>query len=281
MSKTIAIINNEFTSKIEGSRYLLAQMVERWKNGGFEISVSAGCKFIPADLAILHVDTTVVGDEYMELASRYPVVLNGKVRDILKSSVSQYLLAKDDTYEGPVIVKTNANYGGFNEFVIAAESGKATWYDPDTERPWRKREVMDSMNYPVFSSISDVPPGVWKNDRLVVEKFLPERLENGDYRCRSYFFFGRQEFATWISSPRPVFKTPMATGTGVIREIPQSLRDIRKRSGFDFGKFDYTEVNGEVFVYDMNKTPAFGTVMQSLFSTGELDTFASAIHDFL
>lgn len=280
MPNSIAIITNEFTSKIEGSRYMLAHLVERWKNEGIDIHVTAGCNFIPADLAFMHVDTTVVPDQYLELASRYPVVINGRVRDILKSSVSQYLLTQNDTYQGPVIVKTNANYGGVNEFIIATESGQATWYDPDTERPWRKREIMDSLNYPVFERLAEVPPGVWKNDRLVVEKLLPERLENGDYRCRSYFFLGDQEHAVWISSPRPVFKSNTSTGRGVLDEIPQAIRDIRKASGFDYGKFDYTEVNGEVFVYDMNKTQAFGNEMLSLISAGKLDDFARQIHAF-
>lgn len=93
MPNSIAIITNEFTSRIEGSRYMLAQLMERWKNEGIEIYETAGCNFIPADLAFMHVDTTVVADEYLELASRYPAaVVNGKVRDILKRSVSQYLL---------------------------------------------------------------------------------------------------------------------------------------------------------------------------------------------
>lgn len=280
MPNSIAIITNEFTSRIEGSRYMLAHLVERWKNEGIEIHITAGCNFIPADLAFMHVDTTVVPDEYLELASRYPAVINGKVRDILKRSVSQYLLTQNDTYQGPVIVKTNANYGGFNEFVIATESGQATWYDPDTERPWRKREIMDSLKYPVFNRLTEVPPGVWKNDRLVVEKFLPERLDNGDYRCRSYFFLGEQEHAVWLSSPRPVFKSTTSTGMGVLDEIPQAIREIRNASGFDYGKFDYTEVNGEVFVYDMNKTQAFGSEMLTLISASKLDDFARQIHAF-
>jgi hypothetical protein len=281
MPGSIAIITNEFTSRIEGSRYFLARMVERWKNQGWKVDVTGGCHHVPADLAILHVDTTVVAEEYLALGKRYPVALNGTVKDILKTSISKYLLKRDDLYEGPVIVKTNTNYGGVNEFKIAAESGRSAWNDPDIERPWRKREIMDSLNYPVFAKLGDVPQGVWKNDRLVVEKLLPERLENGDYRCRTYIFFGEQEFAAWFVSPKPVIKSAVATSMGVLDTIPQSLRDLRKASGFNFGKFDYTEVGGKVFVYDMNKTPAFGIEMQSLIPRQKLDDLANEIHKFV
>ena len=183
MPGSIAIITNEFNRKIEGSRYFLAYMVKYWKQQGIKVHVTAGCKYIPADLAFLHVDTSVVADEYIELGRRYPVALNGRVKSILKTSISKYLLKRDDHYSGPVIVKTDANYGGVNEFVNAAKSGHSAWIDPEVERPWRKREILDSINYPVFQSLAEVPSGVWKNNKLIVEKFLPERLENGEYRC--------------------------------------------------------------------------------------------------
>ncbi len=229
----------------------------------------------------MHVDTTVVADEYLGLGKRYPVTINGQVKDILKTSISRYLLKRGDSYPGPVIVKTNANYGGVNEFIIANESGQTAYPDPDVERPWRKREIMDSLHYPIFERMSDVPAGVWKNDRLVVEKFLPERLDNGEYRCRTYYFFGEQEFAAWMSSPRPVIKSSVSTAVGLLDEIPPSLSAIRKASGFNYGKFDYTEIDGEVHVYDMNKTPASGNEIVNLFSSRKLEEFANEIHAFV
>lgn len=280
MLDSIAIITNESTSRIEDSRYLLSLLATRWKQQGFKIHVSAGCHYTPADLAFMHVDTTVVADQYLALGRRYPVTINGGVRDILKTSISKNLLKRDDRYSGPVIVKTNANYGGVNEFIIATENGRAVYSDPDVERPWRKREIMDSLKYPIFDKLSDVPPGVWKNDRLVVEKFLPERLENGDYRCRTYIFFGEQDFAAWLCSPDPVIKSTVASRMGVLDEIPNAIRELRRTSGFNYGKFDYTEVDGEVFVYDMNKTPACGTEMRSLIPDWKLDDLANEIHAF-
>jgi len=229
---------------------------------------------------VLHVDTTVVADEFFDLASRYPVTLNDKVKDILKTSISKHLLKRDDPYQGAVIVKTNANYGGVNEFNNATASGRSTWYDPALERPWRKREIMDSLNYPIFDNLSAVPPGVWKNDKLVVEKFLPERLENGDYRCNTCYFFGEQAFAAWMSAPRPVIKSSVATALGLVDAVPPSISAIRKASGLNYGKIDYTEVNGEVYVYDINKTPALGEKILSLLPSRTLSDFANEIHSF-
>ena len=125
-----------------------------------------------------------------------------------------------------------------------------------------------------------MPTGVWKNNKLIVEKFLPERLENGDYRCCTYVFFGEQEYAFWATSPKPVVKSSVATELGMIDEIPQSIREIRKASEFDYGKFDYTEVDGEVIVYDMNKTPALGEKYVAMIPDLNLKAFADEILSF-
>lgn len=280
MAQSIAIISNEFNCKIEDSRYFLARLLKFWKQQGIKIHITAGPNYKPADVALLHVDTTVVADEYFDLSSRYPVVLNESVKDILKTTISRYLLKRNDSYQGPVIVKTNENYGGVNEFINAVKTGQSAWYDPEVERPWRKRVIMDSLKYPVFENLSTVPPGVWKNDKLIVEKFLPERLDNGDYRCRTYYFFGEQEFGAWMTSPKPVIKSSVANAVGLLDEIPQALRDIRNASGFNYGKFDYTEIDGEVYVYDMNKTPASSPRLIELFSNGKWEDFANEIHKF-
>ena len=280
MPGSIAIITNEFNSKIEGTRYFLAHLVSLWSQQGLKVHVTEGCNYIPADIAFLHVDTSVVADEYLELGKRYPVTLNGNVKSILKSTISKYLLKRGDPYPGPVIIKTDANYGGANEFVNAVRSGRREWIDPEVERPWRKREVMDSLNYPVLDSLSEVPTGVWKNKRLVVEKFLPERLENGDYRTGTYVFFGKQECAFWMTSPKPVVKSAVSNDLGLIDKIPQSLRQIRKTSGFDYGKFDYTEVDGEVIVYDMNKTPALGSKLVDIISNQKMRDLAGEVFSF-
>jgi hypothetical protein len=281
MPASISIVTHELSAEMRGSRYFVAQLAALWERQGLNVNATAGCRFIPAELALMHVDTSLVGEEYLSLGHRYPLTLNGRVEDIRKTSISDYLLKKDDAYSGPVIVKTNENYGGLNEFRMRNRFNESIIPPSFIDRPWRKREIMDSLNYPVFEKLADVPSGVWKNPRLIVEKFLPERLDNGDYKGRVYLFFGREEFVCWFSSPKPVIKSTVATDKGVLDSVPPALRHLRTEHGFDFGKFDYTEVDGEVCVYDMNKTPAFGPEMRELITQAKMEKFAQEVHEFL
>ena len=80
---------------------------------GTRVIVHEGTAKSPrADLALLHVDRTVVPDEYIEALGRYPVVINGATRDIGKRVISANLVGPYDDYRGPAIVKTNANASG-------------------------------------------------------------------------------------------------------------------------------------------------------------------------
>lgn len=280
MPNSIAILTNEHCSEILGTHYYLALLAEIWKQQGIQVHVTAGCNYIPADLAILHVDSTVVGDDYLELAARYPVAINGSVKDISKSTFSRQLLNRDDPYRGQVIVKTDANYGGLLEYETGVNSGETIFVPEEFERPWRKRDHLDSYNYPVFEAIKSVPQGVWKNKKLIVEKFLPERLQNGDFKHRCYLFFGNQELGMWFAAPQAVFKGATSTSRGLTDQIPESLREMRKASGFGYGRFDYSLVDGKVILFDMNKTPALGERSLSVVSREMTLAFARAISDF-
>lgn len=280
MSKTIAILTDERCSNILETGYYLAELARAWQDRGIRVLTTAGCHYVPADIAILHIDQTVVGNEYLDLAARYPVTINGTVKDISKSRFSRQLLRNNDIYDGPVIVKTDANYGGVIEHELAIRTGQAPDVPPDFERPWRKRSVLDSYNYPVFDHMNDVPRGVWKNDRLIVEKFLPERLDNGEFRYRCYLFFGEQEMGMWFSAPQSVIKGSTSTSRGVTENIPDLVREMRRSFGFDYGRFDYTEIDGEVNLFDMNKTPALGTLTLSLVPKSVTQAFANEIMGF-
>lgn len=281
MPKSIAILTNEYCTDMLTSNYYLGHLARVWQQQGIDVYTSAGCFYKPADIAILHVDTTVVADEYLELGERYPITINGGVKDISKSSFSGQLLNRDDPYQGQVIVKTDANYGGVIEYGMNCQEGRSVYVPEDFERPWRKRETLDSFNYPIFDRISDVPQGVWKNSKLVVEKFLPEQLENGEYRSRGYLFFGEEEIALWFAAPQPVIKGSTSTSRGSSDHIPEALREMRKSSGFGYGRFDYTEVDGEVNLFDLNKTPALGALSLSLLSEEKTLAFANEISSLM
>src|SRR5262245_35758307 len=84
-----------------------------WRPAGVDVVVHQGLRNAPeADLAILHVDLTVTPPEYLELGARYPRCLNLAVTDISKRRISRNLVTRDDDYDGPVMVKTDRNYGG-------------------------------------------------------------------------------------------------------------------------------------------------------------------------
>jgi hypothetical protein len=85
--------------------------------------------------------------------------------------------------------------------------------------------------------------------------------DGSDFCCRHWLFFGPQEIHKRTLSPSPVVKIGAArkgrlsSNERIADPIPEELRTIRERMGFDYGKFDYGIVNGKVFLYDVNRTP--------------------------
>jgi hypothetical protein len=208
-----------------------------------------------ADVLIFHVNLTVVPQEYIRAAERYPVVINRNVIDISKPAFSQIMVKQDDHYSGPVIVKTRNNYGGVPERRISNSIIDKVYQQFECLRSWRYIKYLKE--YPVFESIQKVPCEVWQNEHLVVEKFLPEHGSDGYYRVREWVFLGNQELHFMNISREPIIKS-----TNTFRkeyfpadEVPIELRAIRNEFGFDYGKFDYSIQNGEPILFDINKTP--------------------------
>jgi hypothetical protein len=239
--------------------YLLRRLCDVWERQGAQVSVVrvARTPWPEADLAILHPDITTLGDEYRAILAHYPCVINGRVTDISKRVISELILARDDEYSGPVIVKTNANFGGLRESPLAHSLKK-----PGTV-PWQQLRSMT--DYPIFDRLSSVPGGVWENPRLVVEKFLPERIDVNhgvnhgaeEYVLRVWVFLGHQSIHYRCISRSPVIK-----GRNTVRRelldvdaVPAELRARRAELGFDYGKFDYALVDGRAVLYDANRTP--------------------------
>jgi hypothetical protein len=78
---------------------------------------------------------------------------------------------------------------------------------------------------------------------------------DGLYALRSWLFFGREEYSLRLYGRQPVVKARCAVKWEYLHAVPEFLRAERKRLQFDFGKFDYVEHDGEVFLLDANKTP--------------------------
>ena len=98
-----------------------------------------------------------------------------------------------------------------------------------------------------------MPGGVWRNSNLVVQRFAAER-DGNEYCCRHWVFFGNQEVSRRSLSPDPIVKVSGKLEP-ISDPVPQELRAIRAQLGFDYGKFDYGIVDGEVVLYDTNRTP--------------------------
>src|SRR5690606_34611604 len=109
-------------------------------------------------------------------------------------------------------------------------------------------------DYPVLPGIKAVPGWVWKRQDLIVERFMPER--HGDlYSIRGWLFFGDRSYAYRLFSRNPVVKVGNITHREILDSVPPELESLRQSHGFDFGKFDYVEMDGRAVVIDMNKTP--------------------------
>jgi hypothetical protein len=201
------------------------------------------------------------------------VVLNRDVLDIRKRTFSRNLVSQTDDYDGPVIIKTDANSGGKPENLVLRRS---LWYRRGIFLAGEYLRVMRrflstlslerlaytrtlySDSYPIYPSKEQVPHGVFENPYLVVERFLPET--NGPfYYSRSYSFLGDEGVGVRLKSKNPVVKNAVAPGGLEFISVDESIVAARKALGFDYGKFDYVLHDGEAVLLDINKTPFPGT----------------------
>lgn len=251
----VAIITHEIDD-FHHSSYLLRHLSRIWERDGITVTIIKGVdQTLPeADLAILHTDITAIGEDYKRIINHYPLVINGAVTDISKTVFSDLIVARHDAYAGKVIVKTNANFGGMRE--RQKKSNEGDWESNiDIQRPWRRVEWMD--DYPIYDSPSAVPSGIWRNDKLVVEKFLPEQNSQGEYLLKIWVFLGDQGIYYQCVSSEPVIKSRNLIRREFldVKDVPEPIREVRSRMGFDYGKFDFAMHQGEPVLYDVNRTP--------------------------
>lgn len=249
---------------LRSQRYLINLMAAEWRREGIEFKELCGAdRFEDADVAVQHVNLTVVPDEYRQLLARYPVVVNGRALDVSKSHVSTSLVGPDDDYPGPVIVKTNLNFGGRPEEIVRRS-------EPFWQRGWNRlvlrltgrrpsltRTTRTLRHYPIFGSIADVPEAVFGNPHLVVEKFLPE-FQEGCYWLRKYLFFGQCHLGSRSAAQARIVKAGNTLRSEEI-PVPNAIHERRAELGFDYGKFDYVVHDGQPVLLDANRTPTYRT----------------------
>src|ERR1700758_4802713 len=96
--------------------FLLRKLAGRWLDAGHDISLVEGLGNWPdADIAIMHIDLSVVPVAYSEAAKRDPVGVNGAAVDMRTRKVSRTLVSRSDPWTGPVMIKTDLNFSGIPE----------------------------------------------------------------------------------------------------------------------------------------------------------------------
>jgi hypothetical protein len=259
----IVIVTHEH-DEFAGTGYVMRGICDAWCDDGMKVSVLRGVgERVSADLAILHVDLTVVPREYIEFMREYPLAINAAVADISKRRISCNVVTRGDGYDGPVIVKTNLNFGGKPEGDVACKTSLVRKYIRGVRRrlPWSWRSEIGAWDYPIFDSVAQLPRAVWYNPALVVERFLPER-QDGLYCTRSWIFLGDAERNVLMYAKQPIIKSRVAVRIEPAA-VPDELRQIRRNLGFDYGKFDYAIVDGRVVLYDANKTPTLTNIQDN------------------
>lgn len=282
-SPRILVLTHRF-DRFERDRYVLSLHAAYWRAAGCSVEVRAG-PFGPADadLVIVHVDRTVVPPEYAAFARRFPAAVNLGATDLSKRRVSRQLATEGDPYDGPVIVKSDRNCGGRPELRHLSRSGPLGRLAKSVlvRRSWQRTGFLDPEGYPIYPCAAKVPRAVWRNPRLVVEKFLVERSPDGLYVGRSWMFAGPVDTVRVLASNSPIVKAASVVRREIADEVPDELRERRRELGLDFGKFDYAMVDGRPVLYDASRTPTYGAASPPADVEARNRALSAAIHAWL
>jgi len=261
MIKSIAVIFHEHERKRNLPDFAIWHLARIWREQGLEVRFLFGTKkYLPADLAIVHVDLTVVPQEYIEFARRYPVSLNGRIKDIRKSLISKNRVFLDDGYEGPVIVKSELNYAGQPKRKLLRSALSRALFRMACHWPFKwpagshpEPYFRSPADYLIFRSPSLVPADWFGRDDILVEKFVPE-IQDGLYCLRSFSFLGNHGICTLRKSRHPIVNLSTTIHREVVDVHPEIMK-LTQALGFEYGKFDYVIHDGVPVLLDANKTP--------------------------
>lgn len=240
--------------------YILSFVCDRWRDAGIEIVVlDDPARRVEADVAIMHVDGTRRAEAYEAVIEHYPRVINGRVRDISKRRISGHLVSGRSSCPDPVIVKTNGNSLDYPDVARRMKDGglPRVWAGILDRLLPTWRAIRRTGSYPIYPSARQVPWMVWRDPRLVVERFLPERADEF-YCLRTWVFLGLAEKVSRSFSLSPVVKRANIVRSEFITELPEEIREARRRLGFDYGKFDFVIHDRQPILLDTNSTPMCG-----------------------
>jgi len=269
---SIAILFHESARPSKFQSYRIWHCARLWSQWGFDVQFVRGPRApIEASLLIPHIDLSVLPEAYRPLLDSGRMVANRGVMDIRKTAFSRSLVSPHDEYDGPVIVKTNANHGGKPEkrarqrlsvhrrIALASQRVKEIARRVASAGSLSKlayAQALSPTRYPVYQSPRHVPACAFTNPDLVVERFQPEK-EGRFYYVRMYEFLGSEGLAIRVRSEQPVVKGADSTYLEFV-PVDESIVALRHALGFDHGKFDYVIHGGEAVLLDVNYTPTYG-----------------------
>ncbi len=264
--KSIAVLMHPRQLDAERLHYRIWPIIANWRAMGVRVDVIYGVRghereLMAADVLVPHVDCSWLDDRTWELLQRHPRVINRRVRDIRKMAVSAQLVQRGDAWDGPVIVKTAGNCGGLSDHRFSREHGPSV-LDRVRHRltfharrePWLMGFAKTLTRYYLFGHRREVPGAVWGNQSLVVEKFLPERDEAGNFVMRMWITMGDAGVGRILRGSDPYVKNVNAA----LEEFsapPASVEAWRRSFGLDYGKIDFVMHGGEAVIIDANTTP--------------------------
>jgi len=258
--------------------YLVTALAWHWERAGHQVT-SGPVRKIDADIGILHFDRTRTVPEMIPEKSTHCPLLNESMLDISKSSFSTLRVLPGDSWDGPVIIKSDLNCFGSPEW----HQRKRNFFERRRRKLarkfWRLARMLPPRNYPVVASLSEVPGWVWERSDIIVERFMPER-EGALYCLRGWMFFGEKSYSYRPFSKSSVVKVGTITGDEVLAGPPPELEAFRKANRLDFGKFDYVEVDGRPILIDVNKTPTVPATRTNP-DTPHMRLLASGLYDFI
>jgi hypothetical protein len=152
-------------------------------------------------------------------------------------------VTRESDHGGRVIVKSNYNYAGVPERLLGVPGA------PD--------EFPGQTDYRVYESIAAVPAHLLEDERVIVERFMPE-YEDGRYHVRTLDLVGDSHTSLRLASDHHVVTDATYAGDEEV-EPPPELFEIRSRLGVDYGKLDYVVHDGELTLLDVNKTTGAST----------------------